>query len=181
MGKEKIDCSQNNEIPISMKLIIAILHRYFQLNKVVFNQYLEELTLNFLINQDLSKSTKEEFRLKLRQSLKLSKKLDNSPLNQLKIEYKVYEELTELEVTIQLLELTSTELDLLTKLVVKEFEAQLLFENLGVKSAQHLAKYKQVIDTILLNWEGTQPKQLLVGFREKKRVVIFDKEYDGDN
>ncbi|SJZ31184.1 hypothetical protein [Selenihalanaerobacter shriftii] len=164
-----------SEMSDSMELIISILIRYPQINKVDIEPNSKELSFTFLIEKELREDEIEKINHKLKQSLELFSRLANVSSDSFKINFKDYGGLTKIKVTTGILSLTKDKISFVIKFIYNEFKESLLSDVFEVVSSQEPTYHEEVIDDILSSLKQKGTKRALVGFREEDKVLVFDR------
>ncbi|MBM7623272.1 hypothetical protein [Sporohalobacter salinus] len=168
----EIEAEDYNQKSDSMELVISLLLQYPQVNKVNVNLNSQEVIFTFLIQRELSISGLKEFKSKLNQSLRLYGSLSQIDVAQIKIDYKCCGDLTELEITSGLCNLTEEVISFIIRFIYNEFGTELLSEDI-VKDNSTVEN--EIINELLENLKVNNLNQRLVGFREKNKVLVFNK------
>lgn len=166
------DYSQKSD---SMELIISLLLQYPQVNKVNIDLNLRELTFTFLIQRKLSIPELEEFKLKLNQSLRLYDSLSPIAVSEIETAYRSCGDLTELEITAGLSNLSKEVISFLIRFVYNEFGINLLSEDIGGTAEDISITKNTFIDDLLENLEVNNLNHILIGFRDDNKVLVFSK------
>ncbi len=159
----------------SMELIISILIRYPQINKVNIDPENKELSFTFLVDSKLKENRIEQFEIKLRKSLELFNRLAKLESSHLKIDFDDYEVLTKVKVTTSLSDLTKDKLSLFIQFFQSEFSNDLLVESIEPLPEDALTEQEEAIKSLLIKLDYKRIQQSLIGFRDGDKVLVFDK------
>lgn len=157
-----------------MELIISVLIKYPQINKVDISPELGTLAFTFLVECNLSQKQANEFADKLEKSLELFNKLADLAVEDLEVKFKDYEKLTKIKIIAELFNLTKEKLSFFIDFVSDQFGSDLLQDDFQV-SQEKLKECEESIKNNLLNLKETDPPAALVGFRDEGKVLVFDK------
>ncbi|SDC50911.1 MULTISPECIES: hypothetical protein [unclassified Candidatus Frackibacter] len=159
----------------SMELIISILIRYPQINKVNIDPENKELSFTFLVDSKLEKNRIEQFTTKLKKSLELFNRLAKIEPSHLKVDFDDYEVLTKVKVITSLLSLTKDKLSFFIQFFQSEFSNDLLVESIEPLPEDALTEQEETINSLLIKLDHKRMQQSLTGFRDGDKVLVFDK------
>jgi len=157
----------------SVDLLTSILIRYPEVGTIKIDPGRNVLNLVFIVSGITSSNISENLKKQLVSCLKTFHFLKNIQSKILDVKYNFYEDLTLLEISRDIDTLNSTEIALTINFLKEFFKDHLISEHSGFFKEEDLSIQDEVIGKILENVRFV-PKNKIIAFREKGRVMVFN-------
>ncbi|MCK8817759.1 hypothetical protein MWH28_10340 [Natroniella sulfidigena] len=167
--------NQTNKSDSSVDLVTSILLKYPVINTVNINLEERELEISFLVEEVGTDISWEEEKAYLIRNFNLFNKFQNKAGAGIKLQInrENYCGLSKVNLVRNLNELSQQEMDFMIKLIKETFAERLLKNQLHEQSFSF--DLVKSIDGILAQIEELEYREKYLGFREKDKILVFNK------
>jgi len=164
-----------DNVPDSVGLLISILIRHPEVGTINYDPEMNVLRFMFIMSGKIPISEVKGFKKKLFSCLKSFYYLKNKKVKTVNIKYCSCEDLTLLEVNRDVQTLSSDEISLIIAFLREQFKDYLVCDNNEAIQEEDLMVQEEMIGRMLENIRGTVPQNKVIAFREKGKVLVFNK------
>ena len=170
-----LELKKGGYVSDSAGLLISILLRYPEVGMINYDPEMKILRFTFVISEISTETEITDFKIGLNSCLRTYYFLKNENTKVNKIKYSVCENFTLLEIKRDVQTLSSQEIALIITVVKENFRDSLIIESSENIKKEDLADQEKLIGQMLESMRSTLPKIKLLAFREKGRVLVFNK------
>lgn len=164
-----------NNISDSIGLLISILVRYPEVGTINFDPVSQEIKFTFIFSKAIDDDEYASFEKNIKLSIDTYNQLESRITKVIKIEHKVYDDFTMLEINRDVTSISHEEISLIIELVESKFKNNLVVEKNDYFLEEDLIMQEELIEHMLENLKSSKQEKNLIAFREEGRVLVFNK------